>query len=359
MRVLFAPDSLGGLRAAEVGSCLMEAWEGHDTVVVPMGESGGGWLQAMADVVGTDVALLPVDPEASHHPDDAVVSLVVAGDGLTAVAVEATRSEPVRGIDWSASSAPLGHALRRALADGPVPDTVVIDLAGLTNHDAGAGFLQALGARADTDLAAGVAGLGSVGQVDVAPVRNLLAGASLVGVVPDSERKSHLLGLRGITSIAGREAGVETEKMLAADAALEQFVGLVDPDPAAEAGAGACGGLGWAVRALGGSVMTGPEFLMDRCGLDTLARQADLVVTTCTSYDFATRGGGVVKSVAELAEDALRPCVVLAGEVLIGSREMRSMGVEAAYPVLTGSGEADPAAALRSVAARIARSWSW
>lgn len=359
MRVLFAPDSLGGLSAYEVGCCLAEAWADHDTVVIPMGESGAGWLQAVADLVGKDVALLPLDPDAPRHPDDAVVSLVVAGHDLTAVAVEAASTEPRRGIDWSASSAPLGAALRAALTDGPPPDTVVVDLAGLANHDAGAGFLQALGARADVDLTGGVAGLGSVGSVDIAPVRELLADTTVVGVVPNEDRNAHLLGLRGITSIAGREANVATEKMLAADAALEQFVGLVAPDAAAEAGAGACGGLGWAIRALGGSVVTGPEHLVQRCGLRTLAQQADLVVTGCNSFDFATRGGGVVAAVAELAEEAMRPCVVLAGDVLIGSREMRTMGVESAYPVFTSGADADQAAAVRAAAARIARSWSW
>ena len=359
MRVLFAPDSLGGLSAYEVGSCLVEAWEGHDTVAIPMGESGAGWLQAVADLVGEDVALLPLDPAASRDPADAVVSLVTAGRGVTAVAVEATRTEPARGIDWSAGSAPLGEALRAALTDGPVPDSVVVDLAGLTNHDAGAGFLQALGARADVDLTGGVAGLGSVQSVDIAPVRKLLADTTLIGVVPEAQRNAHLLGLRGITSIAGREADVATEKLLAADAALEQFVGLVAPEAAAEPGSGACGGLGWAIRALGGSVMTGPEHLIERCGLRTLAQQADLVVTGCTSYDFASRGGGVVASVAALAEEAMRPCIVLAGDVLIGSREMRTMGVEAAYPVLDGAADIDQTAAVRSVAARIARSWSW
>ena len=36
---------------------------------------------------------------------------------------------------------------------------------------------------------------------------------------------------------------------------------------------------------------------------------------------------------AEAASHSLSPCIVIAGEVLIGSREMRTMGIEAAYPV--------------------------
>ena len=65
---------------------------------------------------------------------------------------------------------------------------------------------------------------------------------------------------------------------------------------------------------------------------------------------------------AAIAAQALRPCVVLAGRVGLGSREMRVLGVEAAYSLLDAVGEerafAEPAAALAELAARVARTWS-
>ena len=60
----------------------------------------------------------------------------------------------------------------------------------------------------------------------------------------------------------------------------------------------------------------------------------------------------------------LAPCVWSAGEVLIGAREMRTLGVEAAYAVRESTADA-PAGGdltgteLRSTARRVARSWSW
>jgi glycerate 2-kinase len=58
----------------------------------------------------------------------------------------------------------------------------------------------------------------------------------------------------------------------------------------------------------------------------------------------------------------MRPCVVLAGKVLIGSREMRSMGVESAYALVDAVGEdqafADPHGSLATVAERVARTWA-
>lgn len=358
MRVLIAPDQMDGLPAQEVGTCLSSAWSGHDVVNIAMGESGHGWLQATADMMGSEISLLPVDQVIAmmaHAGDDLVVAVQPADGGHVATGPE-DHTPP---IDVTATSAPLGHAVARALAEAPESATVLVDLAGLRSHDAGAGFFAALGAVADGSLTGGSAGLARIGAVDLGPLRERLAGRRLVGVVPSGELGSHLLGLRGITSIIGRETGMAAEQMLAVDGALEQFVALVAPEQATEAGAGACGGLGWAIRALGGELTTGPALSIERHGLDGLARQADLIVTACSSFDFASRGGGVVAAMARLAEESLSPCIVFGGQVLIGSREMRTMGIETAYPVFAeGTGE-DPAATLRTVASRVSGSWMW
>ena len=42
---------------------------------------------------------------------------------------------------------------------------------------------------------------------------------------------------------------------------------------------------------------------------------------------------------AAVAAEALRPCVALAGQVLVGSREMRALGIESAYSLVDLVGE--------------------
>ncbi|MFX4272688.1 glycerate kinase [Propionibacteriaceae bacterium Y1685] len=355
MRVLVATDRIGPLTSGEAGRCLAEGWSGHDVALVPIGESGAGWLRSLADQLGSEVQL--VSTGTAETVGEALITEEVVG-----VAVEPT-STPLPGqLDLDASSAPLGFALASALegrAEGDGVRTVAIDLSGAGAHDAGAGFLAALGAAADADLTKGVRGLGrSLGAVDISAVAERLAGVDLVGIVPYEQTGAHLLGLRGITSILGREQGMDTHQMLATDGNLERLVGLIDPAPAALPGAGACGGLGYAVLALGGRLVTGTEHLGARVEVAGLAAAADLAVTGCTSFDFATRGGGAVATIAHAAEQAMTPCIAVAGEVLIGSREMRTMGIEAAYPA-PGTGGPDPRSALTDAARRVARSWSW
>ena len=63
-----------------------------------------------------------------------------------------------------------------------------------------------------------------------------------------------------------------------------------------------------------------------------------------------------------VAEQAVRPCVALAGAVLVGAREMRALGMESAYSVVDLVGEerafVDPAGSLADLAERVARTWS-
>ena len=71
----------------------------------------------------------------------------------------------------------------------------------------------------------------------------------------------------------------------------------------------------------------------------------------------------MVAAAAAKAVELLSPCVVIAGEVVIGSREMRTMGIEAAYAVRessldTPSGEVS-VPQLAQTARRVARSWNW
>ena len=80
------------------------------------------------------------------------------------------------------------------------------------------------------------------------------------------------------------------------------------------------------------------------------------------AFDFSSRSGKVPYGVAAFAAEAVRPCVVIAGQVLVGSREMRALGVESAYSLVALVGEerafTDPAGAVADLAARVARTWS-
>jgi len=352
MRILVATDAIGALSSRRAGELIASGWRPRgDVSVLPVGEAGGGFAAAYADLADVTVSTELVDG-----------LVVTTGAGSDLGLVQILGSDHGTGIPYEHTSQPLGQAIA-TLIDQHAPARLVLDLAGLWVHDAGAGLLAALGASGDRPLDRGVDGLHGLSQLDLGPARALLGETELVGVVPAAERDQLLLGLRGITARAARETHGEPELMLRTDAALETFAGLAAGSQAAVAGGGACGGLGFAVLALGGRLSTGPALALGSLAGHAALRGAELVVTGCSVFDFASRGGGVVAAMAEAASTALSPCIAIAGEVLIGSREMRTMGIEAAYPVRESTGDQSTGDVseeqLAEIARRVARSWSW
>lgn len=362
MRVLVATDSIGSMSSAAAGGAIAGGWlrtaPDAQLAVVPMGEAGAGFAQAMADQWDVEVAVAT--------GDGSEIATCVRGERDLLIGAEgpAQRHDPAaKGLNTTGSSAGFGEVVADQVRQRR-PDRLLLDLAGLDTHDAGAGLLGALGATADVDLTAGVAGLADLTTLDLGPVRDLLVGVDLVAVVPTAELGQHLLGLRGITSLKGREADTDPAVMLAVDSSIERLAALAGPDAAGLPGAGACGGVAWAIAALGGRIVTAEQACAEQAGFDTTIEQADLVLTGSTVYDFASRGGGVMQYVAERAQQVMRPCIALAGEVVIGGREMRTMGIESAYPVHHTVGDVATGGdigldELAALAERVANSWLW
>ncbi len=346
-----ASDRIGALSSQRAGEVIAAGWPTAWTQVVPVGEAGRGFVEAYADASGGQ-------SETTTKPTG--VATVVTGAAGSALAWEPSTASTGAAL-YDATSWDWGRALRRVLEERP--STVYVDLAGPAVHDAGAGALAAMGALGDRPLDRGAAPLSELTELDLAPALDLVEGVDLVGVVPEAELSALLLGLRGITSRRGRERDEDTGRMLAVDAALERFAALTAHERSNAPGSGACGGLGFAVLALNGRLVTGPSVTLDTA---TVGDRPDLVVTGCSVFDFARRGGGVVAEAARLAGEALAPCIVLAGETYIGAREMRAMGIEAAYAVRREStlGAVDQSwspteSELAQLGARVSRSWRW
>lgn len=338
MRVLVAGAGVGAIPAAEAGTTVARGWRraapDSELAVVPLAAGGPELVAAAAHLWGTETDLLA---------EESGVLVTARAGGRVAVAAETPPGG--RPELWERpGSELLGRALAAALDVRPAPRSVLLDLTSVWSHDAGRGLLESLG------------GLGAA--------RDRLAGTDLVAVVAPGETTQALLGLRGTTALRGH-AGPEAPdqaRLVALDAELERLARQTAPELVGVRGAGAAGGSGFAVLALGGTLVTGTGWLAEESGLHRTLASADLVVTTCTGFDFAHRGGPEVQAVAGWARETSRPCVVLAGSVQIGAREARLMGVESAHAVgsvpLVGQQPDVDLAGLEALAVRVGRTWS-
>lgn len=360
MRVLIAPDKFAGtLTAVEAAQAIAEGWarRAPDDVLdlAPMADGGPGFVDVLHAALGGELAVVRVTgPLGEPVP----ATILTVEDTAYVECSQACGLHLTGGrLAEAASSFGVGELLQAAIGTGS--QRIVIGLGGSGTTDGGAGLLAALGASANVDLTSGPAGLAGVTSVDLtAP----LAATEGVEIVAASDVDSPLTGLFGAAKTFGPQKGIPEERLPEVDATLEAFAVAIDRRLSLTPGAGAAGGLGFALLALGGSRMPGIAWVADAVDLGQRARQADLVITGEGAFDFSSRSGKVPYGVAEIAAQALRPCIALAGQVLVGSREMRALGVESAYSLVEAVGEQralhDSAQALSELAERVARTWS-
>jgi glycerate 2-kinase len=362
MRVLIAPDKFAGtLTAVEAAEAIDEGWRrgapGDETVQVPMADGGPGFCDVLYAGLGGDLLALTV---TGPYGDPVPATVLLVEDTAYVESAQAcglhltprAARDPER-----ATSAGVGELLAAAIDAGA--RRIVVGLGGSATNDGGAGLLAALGATADAPLRQGPVALAAVTEVDLTPVRDRLGEVTLLAA---SDVDNPLLGLTGATNVYGPQKGVVEERKQALDAALEAFAEATDRKTANAKGAGAAGGLGFALLLLGAERAPGVDLVADAVGLADHAATADLVVTGEGAFDFQSRSGKVAYGVAGVAGRVLRPCIALAGQVLVGSREMRAMGVESAYSVVDLVGEeaafGAPRESLARLAERVARTWS-
>jgi glycerate kinase len=321
MRVLVLAEAIAGLGARETGATVGRAWadHGHQVAVVPLAAAGGDVAGAVDDLMGDRSGIV-------------VIQAVADPDG----------------------SAGLGRTVRGLLDREPRPEAIWLDLDRAGVSDLGVGLVLSLaGQSGDTS---------ELTPQTVLAARSRLGATRLLAVVPESDAGAELTGMRGLASLAAaaaRDAGEPTvpiADLLAEDesrAALARAMGFAEPPR----GAGAASGLGLAVLALGGSVASAPGALGEVARLGRTVDQADLVVVVADAIDFGDAGGEVVAAARSWAEAASLPCIAVCGAVRISVRELRTLGIEAAYGL-------DPRAeltvdSLGQLARQVAGTWSW
>jgi glycerate 2-kinase len=283
--VVAAPNALKGVLSARAAAeALAAGFEraGVSCERVPVADGGEGTAEALRSAVGgewrevdvSDPLLRPVRARFLRIPDGRAVLEAAEAIGLWRLAPE--ERDPLR-----ATSRGLGELVCAAV-------------------EAGA-----------TELAVGV---GGVATVD--------GGAGMREVVPSlpvpmtvaCDVSNPLLGDQGAARVFGPQKGASPEDVEVLERRLATMGELA---PYANVpGAGAAGGLGAALAALGAHLLPGAELVLETIGFRKRIRGALLVVTGEGEVDRTTAGGKAPGEVARVcAEEGVR-CVVFGGRVL-------------------------------------------
>ena len=181
-------------------------------------------------------------------------------------------------------------------------------------------MLAALGMRfvdADgRDVAPTPEGLYELARVDAAAIDARLAQSDITIM---SDVDNPLCGAHGATAIFGPQKGVRAADVAHIDSTLARYAGMVEIEMARStaqtAGAGAAGGLGFALLQVGGRLRSGAEVVAEVVGLDRALRGADWAIAGEGRTDAQTLLRKAPFVVAERARAANVPVTLLSGAI--------------------------------------------
>ncbi len=337
-RVLVAPDKFKGtLVASEVARAvaLGLARARPDALVecLPVADGGDGTLDA---AVSAGYERVPV---VVTGPTGEAVETAYARLGTTAVVemADACGLHRLPGdvlAPMTASSRGLGEVMAAALDAGC--RELVVGIGGSASTDGGAGMLQALGALVTPAVPDGGAGLPGVTSLDL---DGLHPGLSEAHIVVACDVDNPLGGPDGAAAVYGPQKGATPADVAILDSALVHWADVVaeavGTDRRDEPGAGAAGGVGFAlVAACGAELRPGIELMLGLLGFAERMSGVDLVITGEGSLDEQSLRGKAPVGVATVAGASGVPVVAVSGRRLLSDADLRAAGFTAAYALL-------------------------
>lgn len=384
VRVLLCPDSFSGtLTAVQAARAMAEGWRRRaprdEITMAPLSEGCAGFVDVVeAALGGTSIGVTVSDPLGRDVP--ATVLMVDAG-GVRTAYVEAAQAAGLHLLGAGerdpliTSSFGVGQLIDAALAEGA--SRVVVALGGTGTNDAGAGMLAALGVGRTRALASGGLALADLTPDDVDGLLEARLRFSGIELIAASQESIPLLGFGGCSATTSPEKGATVEGSQRLERALGTFVDVVEsllpirPDLLTGLprrldrvrGAGAGGGLGYGLFALGAVAQSAVDLVMHAWGFDDLLSCHDLVVTGEGRLDARSLAAGAVVQVSRAAMEHAIPTIVLAGQVEVGRRETMAAGLSGTYAVADrpdkiAGAMADPVGTLEARAGRLAATWS-
>lgn len=321
MKVVVAPDSFKGtLSAVEAAEAIARGVRagGGDPVIIPVADGGEGTLDALvAARGGTIMGVIcrgplgvPVRAHLGRLPDGSGIVEMAQASGLQLVPER--ERDPMR-----ATSFGTGELIKGALARRP--HRIIVGIGGTATVDGGTGLARALGVRfydgAGHELAPGGGSLTSLERIDPSRLDSRLAGVKLVVA---SDVDAPLCGPDGAAYVFAPQKGANAAQVETLDRGLrrlaERLAADLKADVAALPGAGAAGGTGAMLMALGADLRRGIDVMLEAASFRDRLDGASLVIAGEGRVDPTTLAGKAPSGVAAFAAAAGVPCVMLAGE---------------------------------------------
>lgn len=324
MNVVVAPDSFKGslssINASKImRSAIMDVKSNSSVIMKPMADGGEGTLDSILNVKNGNRIIV----ECSGPLGNKITTSYGIIDGNTAIIECAniaglTQVPPnKRNPDYTTT-----YGIGEVIIDALNRDctSIIIGIGGSSTNDGGLGMLLALGMDAWDENENQVSGYGrDLLCVQKVQFDKLDSRIKNVEINIASDVENPLFGEIGATRVFGPQKGITLQQIGLYDSALKQFSYLVESelhiDISKIPGAGAAGGLGFALLALKGHVVSGAKLIGELMEIECAIKDADLVITGEGQSDEQTLYGKAPGFIASLAKKYDVPIILMSGSL--------------------------------------------
>ena len=372
MKLLVAFDSFkGSLTSLEAAEAFGEGWLSAEPTAeitkIAIADGGEGTLGALIETMGgewreaeaSDPIGRPIVVRYGVAGGMAIIESATAS-GLTLLSNEERNPQ-------NTTTYGLGEVIRSALDSGH--RDFIITLGGSATNDGGVGMLQALGYRFydsyGNELRGGGKILDKIAKIDCQGAHRAL-GKSRFTIASDVDNP--LLGDQGATCIYSPQKGADSAMVELLERGManyaEQVQKALNKDFSNAKGAGAAGGLGYALLAFMGATMrSGIDIVIEATGLRERAKACDIIITGEGRLDRQTTMGKAPGGILRIAQELGKP-VIAVGGTIAHCKELDNSAFDALYAITPEGMSLDEAMQsevakenLRSCAQRIAKDY--
>jgi glycerate 2-kinase len=359
VQVLIAPDCFGdSLTAVEAAQAIANGWRrgrpNDELTLAPQSDGGPGFVGVLAGRLGEVHTLRVSGPLTEEVSAEWVLDPAAPGTAYIecaqACGLALLGGPPTVQTALAAHSRGVGQLIAAAVRAGA--ERIVVGLGGSACTDGGRGMVDELAADVRSTTAA-----------RLAAARELLAAVELIAA---TDVEHPLLGPMGAATVFGPQKGADADTVRVLEGRLSDWAAELNAAAGRavsdEPGAGAAGGIGAALLALGGGRESGAAIIAEHTRLADDVVAAQLVITGEGRFDDQSLHGKVVSALAAGARSRRIPVLVLAGQVTLDAATLRDAGIAAAFSITDHAGSValaieDAANQLEELAQVTAATW--
>lgn len=344
MKIVVSIDSFKGslssVKAAEAArEGILEAMPDALVTVCPLADGGEGTVDAiLASSGGRTVSLTVTGPlgepvEAKYGVTDQGYTVIEMASAAGLTLVDEQRCDPEITTTYG-----VGELLLHAINSGA--RKFIIGIGGSATNDGGVGMLEALGFEfLDKDgkrIGRGCRGLKDLYRISDKGVPSALSECEFT-VASDVENP--LCGETGCSRIFAPQKGGTEESIQRMDSYLAGYARVakefLGKDLSNEKGAGAAGGMGFAlISFLGARLESGIDLIIRAADIESKISDSDLVITGEGRLDGQSCMGKAPVGIARAAKKHGKIVVAICGSVKDDAYLCHDHGIDAYFPIL-------------------------